>query len=65
MTSAIVALRGEYLDTRTFRYCRNQRDAGIEHLEWEDRIKPQRPLFHDALICMGALMLATSAFFLV
>ena len=44
MNTAISALSGQYLDTRSFRYARNQRDAGIEHLQWEDRVKPLRPL---------------------
>jgi hypothetical protein len=26
---------------------RNQREAGIDHLEWEGRIRPMRPLIDD------------------
>ena len=32
-------------DPRDVRYPRTQRDAGIEHLEWQDRIKPMRPIW--------------------
>jgi hypothetical protein len=47
-------------DPRDFRYCRNQREAGIEHLEWEDRIKPIRPiwLFVMSGACWGVFGLA-------
>ena len=62
MHSAITALNGEYLDLRTFRYARNQRDAGIEHMEWEERMKPLRPLAYDVAIGAGALAAALTAF---
>ncbi len=65
MSSAITALRGEYLDTRNFRFSRNQRDAGIEHLQWEDRIKPLRPIYQDVLIGAGLVSLAAGAMFFV
>ena len=60
MSSAIIAQRGEYLDIRNLRFSRNQRDAGIEHLEWENRIKPLRPLSHDLVLAACVLMLAAS-----
>lgn len=49
-------------DPHDFRYCRNQREAGIEHLEWEDRIKPIRPvwLFAMSAGCWVILGLATA-----
>jgi len=63
--STITALSGEYLDTRTFRYARNQRDAGIEHLQWESRMKPLRPLSYDIAIGAGALVLGMAAIFMI
>jgi hypothetical protein len=30
---------------RDFYYPRSQREAGIEHLEWEERIQPIRPIW--------------------
>jgi hypothetical protein len=65
MNGSITALRGEYLDTKAFRFSRNQRDAGIEHLEWEGRIKPLRPLFHDFAFGLGALVAAGIAIALI
>ena len=49
-------------DPHDFRYCRNQREAGIEHLEWEDRIKPIRPIWLFAMSagCWVILGLATA-----
>jgi len=32
-------------DPRDYRYCRNQQEAGIAHLEWEERITPIRPIW--------------------
>ena len=37
------------LDPRDFRFARTQREAGIEHLEWEERIKPIRPIWAFAI----------------
>jgi hypothetical protein len=65
MNSAITALSGEYLDTRTFRYARNQRDAGIEHLQWEGRMKPLRPLSYDIALGLGALAVGMTAMFMI
>jgi hypothetical protein len=38
----IAALSGEYLDPKVFRVSRSQKEAGIGHLEWEERVKPLR-----------------------
>lgn len=32
-------------DPRDWRFSRTQREAGIEHLKWEARIRPVRPLW--------------------
>jgi hypothetical protein len=61
MSIAITALRGEYLDTRNFRFSRNQRDAGIEHLTWEGRMKPIRPLSVDIAVGLGVISAAATA----
>jgi hypothetical protein len=65
MTTTICALSGEYLDTKAFRFARNQRDAGIEHLEWESRLKPLRPWSHDIALGLGVAMAAAAAAFFV
>jgi hypothetical protein len=65
MNTAISALSGQYLDTRSFRYARNQRDAGIEHLQWEDRIKPLRPLSYDIALALGAVCAGITALFMI
>jgi hypothetical protein len=59
MSTQIAALSGEYLDPKSFRFARTQREAGIEHLEWEDRMKPLRPLSHD--VVLGLSLVATAA----
>lgn len=61
MSTAITALSGEYLDTRTFRYARTQRDAGIEYQQWEDRLKPLRPLSIDIAIGAAAIAAGVAA----
>jgi len=45
---------------RDFYYARTQREAGIEHLEWEERITPMRPIwaFVIAAACWTILGLA-------
>jgi hypothetical protein len=43
----IKALGGLYLNPRMFRIARNQREAGIDKMEWESRAKPMRPLYYD------------------
>ena len=65
MTTAITALSGEYLDTKAFRFARNQRDAGIEHLEWESRLKPLRPWSRDIAFGLGGVALVAAAAFLI
>jgi len=64
MTTQITALRGEYLDPKFLRFARTQREAGIEHLEWEDRIKPLRPLSHDVMLGLGLVATAAACFIL-
>jgi hypothetical protein len=64
MSSPITALRGEYLDPSAFRFARNQREAGIEHLEWEGRIKPLRPICNDIVLALGGFLVAILCFFL-
>jgi hypothetical protein len=40
---------GEYLDPNFFRVSHSQREAGIDQLEWEERIKPLRSLLSSIL----------------
>lgn len=56
----IPAVSGEYLDPRSLRFARTQREAGIEHLEWEGRIKPLRPLSHDVVVGLGLVVTAAA-----
>jgi hypothetical protein len=59
MSTPVMAMHSEYLDPKAFRFARNQREAGIEHLQWEERIKPLRPLSHD--IAAGICVVAVAA----
>lgn len=44
---------------RDYRFARTQREAGIENLEWEGRIKPMRPLlFWLAVVACWAIPVA-------
>ena len=47
-------------DPRDFRFARTQREAGIEHLDWEQRIPVMRPIwiFVIAAGCWGIFGLA-------
>jgi hypothetical protein len=47
---------------RNFYYPRTQREAGIEHLEWAERIRPMRPIwaFVIAAGCWTILGLAVA-----
>ena len=56
MSSPILALKGQYLDLNDFRFARNQREAGIEHLEWEDRVRPMRPISYDVVLASGIIV---------
>ena len=47
MNTPILAIRSQYVDPNDLRFARNQREAGIEHLEWEERIRPLRPIAYD------------------
>jgi|HubBroStandDraft_1064217.scaffolds.fasta_scaffold422451_2 hypothetical protein len=53
MNTPILAIRGQYLDPNDLRFARNQREAGIEHLEWEERIRPLRPIAYDIALGLG------------
>ena len=46
-------------DPRDFRFARTQREAGIEHLEWEERLPVIRPwmFFAISAACWGILAL--------
>jgi len=59
----IHALSGEYLDMKNLRFARNQRDAGIEHLPWERRLRPLRPWSHDIALGLGVAALAAAVLF--
>jgi hypothetical protein len=55
MNTPIVAVCGQYVDPNNLRFARNQREAGIEHLEWEKRIRPLRPIAHDIALGLGVV----------
>jgi hypothetical protein len=56
MMSYHSALAGEYFDPQTFRIARTQREAGIEHFDWEGRIRPLRSLSYDMGLGLGVVM---------
>ena len=45
-------------DPRDFHYPRTQREAGIEHQEWENRIPPMRPIWFFAISAACWIVLA-------
>ena len=55
MTHRPLVLSRDYFNHKFLHMPRNQREAGIDHLEWEDRIKPMRPLTADLGIAVGAM----------
>jgi hypothetical protein len=55
-TSHAVTIGSQYVQTGALRFARNQREAGIEHLEWESRIRPLRPLVYDVALATGLVM---------
>jgi hypothetical protein len=61
MNTPILAIRGQYLDPNVLRFARTQREAGIEHLEWEDRIKPLRPIAYDIALGLGVVSAVAAA----
>jgi hypothetical protein len=61
MNTPIVAICGQYLDPNDLRFARNQREAGIEHLEWEDRIKPFRPIAYDVVLGISVVSAVAAA----
>jgi hypothetical protein len=54
-SSPIIAMGSQYLDPNELRFARNQREAGIEHLEWEERIRPLRPISYDVVLASGLI----------
>ena len=46
---------------KDWRFARDQREAGIEHLEWEDRLPPFRPWMFW-LAVLGSWAIFTGAF---
>jgi hypothetical protein len=42
-----LVLSRDYFNPKFNRMPRNQREAGIDHLEWERRMRPLRPLTDD------------------
>jgi hypothetical protein len=56
MSSPIMAMGSQYLDHKALRFARNQREAGIEHLEWEGRMRPLRPIFYDVALASGLVL---------
>lgn len=61
MNTPIMAVRGQYLDPNNLRFARNQREAGIEHLEWEQRIKPLRPIAYDVALGLSVVSAVAAA----
>jgi hypothetical protein len=55
MNTPIVAICGQYVDPNDLRFARTQREAGIDHLEWEERIKPLRPIAYDIALGLGVV----------
>jgi hypothetical protein len=52
----VFSIGSQYNGTNALRFARNQREAGIEHLEWENRIRPLRPLVYDVALATGLVM---------
>lgn len=44
---------------------RDQREAGIEHNEWADRLKPLRPWAHDLAALAGLAVMVTGIYYLL
>jgi hypothetical protein len=61
MNTPILAIRGQYLDPNDLRFARNPREAGIEHLQWEDRIKPLRPIAYDIAFGLSVVSAVAAA----
>jgi len=55
MANHICALNGEYLNHHTFRIARTQREAGLDRLGWEGRLKPLRSISHDVAAGIGVV----------
>lgn len=52
---------GAHADHRPQLLHRSQREAGIDHRAWEGRLKPMRPFWPEAMVClMGAVVLGAS-----
>jgi hypothetical protein len=56
MTHRPLVMSRDYFNHKSLHLPRNQREAGIDHLEWEERIKPMRPLTADIGVAAGAIL---------
>ena len=61
MSNTVLAMGSQYVDYKAMRFARNQREAGIEHLEWEGRIRPLRPIMNDVMLASGLLFAVVTA----
>ena len=53
MSSSPLVMSRDYFNPKFLRLPRNQREAGIDHLEWEERVRPLRPLTYDIGFCVS------------
>jgi hypothetical protein len=65
MTKKIYALNGQYESQKILRFSRNQVEAGISHLPWEERLQPLRPISRDVAFALGFVSTMAVACFLV
>lgn len=64
MNTPITALSREHTGPKDFRMSRSQREAGIDWRDWESRMKPLRPLWHEiAASLFLAIFIAAVLFF--
>ena len=61
MSNTVLAMGSQYTDCRAMRFARNQREAGIENLEWEGRMRPLRPLMPDVALASGLVFAFVTA----
>ncbi len=57
MSAHHLVLSRDYYNPKFLRLPRNQREAGIDHMEWEDRLKPLRPLAVDVGVAVSAMLM--------
>ncbi|HTP75851.1 MAG TPA: hypothetical protein VMJ73_02625 [Rhizomicrobium sp.] len=65
MTTRIHALNGGYESPKHLRFARNQAEAGISHLPWEERLAPLRPLSRDVAVALGLVSTMAAACLLI